>query len=108
MKDYTDFLKKKFQSEVEHTPLGEQQIWLHLESGRGIEITLKSNGLPKEDWYYSVRLHCSEAEFDKGEYEFTSGVIDSLIGSCIESAATALYMLLDMHDEKLICEQADF
>ena len=104
MKDYTNLLEEKFQNEVEQTPLGEPQVWLSLESGRSVEITLESDGLPEEEWYYSVRLHCSEEEFDKGEYESTMGVIDSLIGSCIDSAATALGMLLDMHDEELVCE----
>ncbi len=102
MEDYTKFLEEKFQSEVEHTPLGEPQIWLSLESGRSVEITFESNGLPEEDCYYSVRLHCSEEEFNRGEYEFTMGIIDSLIGSCIDSASTALCMLLDMHNEKLV------
>lgn len=102
MEDYTKFLEQKFQSEVKQTTLGEPQIWLSLESGRNVEITFESNGLPEEDCYYSVRLHCSEEEFNRGEYEFTMGIIHSLIGSCIDSAATALGMLLDMHDEKLI------
>jgi len=103
VKDYTEFLEEKFSKEAGKTPLGEPQIWLGLKSGRSIEITLESDKLPKEDWYYSVRLHCSKAEFDASEYEFTMGVIDSLIGSCIGSAATALeMMLLKMHEERLV------
>ena len=101
MEDYSKFLEEKFQSCVGHSPLSEPQILLSLESGRSVEITLESNGLLEEDWYYSVRLHCSEEEFDRGEYESTVGVIDSLIGSCIDSAATALSMMLDMYEEKL-------
>lgn len=103
MEDYSRLLEEKFQSGVGRTAAGEPQIWFNLESGRSVEITLESDGLSEEDWYYSVRLHCSEAEFDRGEYESTMGVIDSLIGSCIESAATALGMLLDWHDERIVC-----
>ncbi len=104
MKDYTGFLEQKFSKEAGQTSLGEPQIWLSLKSGRSIEITFESEGLPKEDWYYSVRLHCSEVEFDAGEYKDTVGIVDSLIGSCIESAAIALGMLLEMHDEQLVCD----
>ena len=48
MEDYTKFLEEKFQSEVEHTPLGEPQIWLSLESGRSVEITFESNGFSRK------------------------------------------------------------
>ncbi len=101
MEDYSKLLEEKFQSGVGRTAAGDPQVWLSLKSGRSIEITFESDGLPEEDWYYSVRLHCSEAEFDRGEYESSMGIIDSLIGSCIDSAATALEMMLEMHDEKL-------
>lgn len=99
MEDYTKFLKDKFSGEIGETSFGEPQIWLCLKSGRSIEITFESEGLPKEDWFYSVRLHCSEAELVK--YAITCGVLDNLTGSCLSSAATALGMLLEMHGEEL-------
>lgn len=57
------------------TALGEPQWWVYLKSGRSIEITLESAGLPEKRRYCSVRLHASDDEFDRDEYHSTVGVI---------------------------------
>lgn len=57
------------------TALGEPQWWVYLKSGRSIEITLESAGLPEKRRYCSVRLHASDDEFDHDEYHDTVGVI---------------------------------
>ena len=43
---------------------GEPEAWLYLKSGRSIEITLEQEGLTEEELFFSVRLHCTEQEFD--------------------------------------------
>lgn len=58
------------------TALGEPQYWIYLTDGRSIEITLESDGLAVEDQYYSIRLHCSDTDFDNDTYHSTCGVID--------------------------------
>lgn len=42
---------------------------------RSIEIVEEQDGLNEEDFYYSMRIHCSEKDSDK--YESTMGVIDT-------------------------------
>lgn len=71
------------ESETE-TALGEPQWWVYLKSGRSIEITLESAGLPEKRRYCSVRLHASDNEFDRDEYHSTVGVIDSRCTADIE------------------------
>lgn len=55
---------------------GEPEAWLYLKSGRSIEITLEQEGLTEEELFFSVRLHCTEQEFDADLYHSTLGVID--------------------------------
>ena len=58
------------------TEYGEPQAFVTLANGRYIEVTLEQEGLQKKDWFYSVRLHCNQREFDDGEYRGTCGIID--------------------------------
>ena len=67
------------------TALGEPQWWVYLKSGRSIEITLESAGIPEKRRYCSVRLHASDDEFDRDEYHSTVGVITSQCTADIES-----------------------
>ena len=76
-KDIENF-KETFNDE---TPLGEPQHWIYLKSGRSLEITHEEDGLPENEQYFSIRLHCSEEEFDNGEYSSTVGVITTLIAT---------------------------
>lgn len=101
MKDYIKFVKDKFNNEPAQTPLGEPQIWLDLKSGRSIEITLESAGLLEEKYYYSVNLHCSEDEFEKGEYADTIGIMKTLTAKNLTDAATELGVLLESYGEEL-------
>lgn len=59
----------------DETSLGEPQAWVYLDSGESIEITHEEDGLDVSDMYYSVRLHCSEEDFEKDLYHKTMGVI---------------------------------
>ena len=76
-KDIENF-KETFNDE---TPLGEPQHWIYLKSGRSLEITHEEDGLLENEQYFSIRLHCSEEEFDNGEYSSTIGVITTLIAT---------------------------
>ena len=76
-KDIENF-KETFNDE---TPLGEPQHWIYLKSGRSIEVTHEEDGLPENEQYFSIRLHCSNEEFDNGEYSSTIGVITTLIAT---------------------------
>ena len=71
IKDIENF-KETFNDE---TPLGEPQHWIYLKSGRSLEVTHEEYGLFKNEQYFSIILHCSEEEFDNGEYSSTVGVI---------------------------------
>lgn len=70
----------KYQMEVllNETNYGEPQAWIYLEDNRSIEITIEQEGLPKKDYFYSIRLHCSEDEFNTNRYNSTTGIIESL------------------------------
>ena len=63
IKDIENF-KETFNDE---TPLGEPQHWIYLKSGRNLEITHEEDGLPENEQYFSIRLHCSEEEWEKGK-----------------------------------------
>ena len=76
-KDIENF-KETFNDE---TALGEPQHWVYLKSGRSLEVTHEEDGLPENEQYFSIRLHCSEEEFDNGEYSSTVGVITTLIAT---------------------------
>ena len=69
-------IKHRMDENATDTALGEPQWWLYLDSGRSIEITFESDGLPDHRRYYSIRLHCSDIEFDDDKFRETCGVID--------------------------------
>lgn len=59
------------------TALGEPQGWLYLSNGRSLEVTYECAGIPNEkDYFFSVRLHCSDKEFDNDSFHATCGVVE--------------------------------
>ena len=68
-------LKHEFGADVGQTAYGEPQAFIPLANGRVIEACCEQEMLPKEDFFYSVRLHCSEAE--EKQYEDSLGVIST-------------------------------
>lgn len=60
---------------------GEPQAWIELSDGRSVEITEERDMLPKDAYYYSIRLHCSNDEFDNDDFHGTCGVVESLNSS---------------------------
>lgn len=71
-----DDIVNQLQNKENTTSYGEPQAWTELSNGRSIEVVLEQEGLEEKDYYYSVRLHCNEAEYDGHEYHRTNGVID--------------------------------
>lgn len=69
-------IRDRMRQEDSQTYLGEPQWRIYLESGRSVEITYETAGLALADRYCSVRLHCTEEEFDNDIYHSTLGVID--------------------------------
>lgn len=69
-------IKRQFENEENFTENLEPQAWIYLNNGRSIEITHEEEGIEPDEQFFSVRLHCTESEFDKREYYKTIGVID--------------------------------
>lgn len=69
-------VKAQLNNKESTTAYGEPQAFADLGHGRCIEVTLEQEGLDIEDYFFSVRLHCNDAEFDNGEFHSTAGVID--------------------------------
>ena len=89
-KDIENF-KETFNDE---TPLGEPQHWIYLKSGRSLEVTHEEDGLPENEQYFSIRLHCSEEEFDNGEYSSTIGVITTLIATTAQDTLNCINTIM--------------
>ena len=90
IKDIENF-KETFNDE---TPLGEPQHWIYLKSGRSLEITHEEYGLPENKQYFSIRLHCSEEEFDNGEYSSTIGVITTLTATTAQDTLNCIVAIM--------------
>lgn len=94
-------IKKQF--EKNETVFGEPQAWVYLESNRSIEITLEQEGLEEKDYFYAVRLHCNEDEFDNEDFESTCGIIESYCTSEVneEEMIQLLNQMLENFDERI-------
>lgn len=89
-KDIENF-KETFNDE---TPLGEPQHWIYLKSGRSIEVTHEEDGLLENEQYFSIRLHCSNEEFDNEEYSNTVGVITALIATTAQDTLNCINAIM--------------
>ena len=86
----------------DETPLGEPQHWIYLKSGRSLEVTHEEDGLSENKQYFSIRLHCSEEEFDNGEYSSTVGVITTLIATTAQDVLNCIVAIMRTFKEKEI------
>lgn len=68
-------IRNQFESEDNYTEWGELQAWIYLENGRSIEIVHEEECIPPDEQYFSVRLHCTDDEFDNRYFYKTVGVI---------------------------------
>lgn len=76
------------------TPLGEPQHWIYLKSGRSLEITHEEYGLTEDRQFFSIRLHCSDEEFDNGEHYKTCGVITTLVASTAQDTLNCIITIM--------------
>lgn len=74
-------IKRQMKAHENETSYGEPQAWAYLDNGRSIEVTLEQHGLPEDDRFFSVRLHCNEQEFGNNDYQGSVGVIDQYTSS---------------------------
>ena len=98
IKDIENF-KETFNDE---TDFGEPQHWIYLKSGRSLEVTHEEDVLPENEQYFSIRLHCSEEEFDNGEYSNTVGVITTLIATTAQDVLNCIVAIMRTFKEKEI------
>lgn len=70
-------VKHQIKNHENETSYGEPQAFVYLENERTIEITKEQEGLSEEDYFYSIRLHCSEEEFNNNDYHSTNGIIET-------------------------------
>lgn len=89
-KDIENF-KETFNDE---TAFGEPQHWVYLKSGRSLEVTHEEYGLPENEQFFSIRLHCSDEEFDNGEYSSTVGVITTLIATTAQDTLNCINAIM--------------
>ena len=90
IKDVENF-KETFNDE---TDFGEPQHWIYLKSGRSLEITHEEYGLSENEQYFSIRLHCSEEEFDNMDYYKTCGVITTLIATTAQDTLNCINAIM--------------
>ena len=95
IKDIENF-KETFNDE---TDFGEPQHWIYLKSGRSLEVTHEEDGLSENEQYFSIRLHCSDEEFDNGEYSNTVGVITTLVASTAQDTLNCINTIMRMFKE---------
>ena len=74
--DILNDIKEQFENEQDYTEYGEPRAWVYLPNGRTIEVTHEEEGLDTKDQYFSVRLHCTDKEFDNMSFDTYTGVID--------------------------------
>ena len=89
-KDIENF-KETFNDE---TAFGEPQHWIYLKSGRSLEVTHEEYGLSENEQYFSIRLHCSEEEFDNMDYYRTCGVITTLTATTAQDVLNCIVAIM--------------
>lgn len=75
--DILNDIKEQFENNQDYTECGEPRAWVYLPNGRTIEVTHEEEGLDTKDQYFSVRLHCTDKEFDNMSFDTYTGVIES-------------------------------
>lgn len=68
-------IRNQFELEENCTPFGEPEAWVCLENGRSVQIVHEEEGLSSDYQFFSVRLHCSDDEYDNGYYNESFGMI---------------------------------
>lgn len=69
-------VKRQFSSNENCTDCGEPQAWIYLDNGRSVEVVHEEDGLDGNEQFFSVRLHCTDEEYDNRHFYDTVGVIE--------------------------------
>lgn len=93
-------IKNQLENRENETSFGEPQAWASLNNGRSIEVVLEQEGLEEKDYYFSVRLHCNEEEYNNHDYHRTDGIIDKY-----NSKGQNLEELKDILSAALVCNK---
>lgn len=80
------------------TEYGEEQAWIYLSDDTSIEVCHETNGLDKEYYFYSVRRHCSDEDFDNDVYHCTMGIIDQAMFDTMEEASEYVKLLIEKYN----------
>ena len=69
---------KEIHEQFKHneTGYGEPQAFIEADNDRSIEIVQEMEGLCENEYFYSLRLHCNETEFDNDNFHGTCGIVD--------------------------------
>ena len=103
-------IRNNLSNDPDYDSLNEPQWWFCLKSGRSLEITLESDGLEDKERYCSIRLHCTDAEFNEQTYRSTLGVVEQgnthdigegTIEEVLDEAAEIACTMLRYHSEDL-------
>ena len=79
--EVAQIIKEDLNKKENCTSYGEPQAFFELDNGRSIEVVIEQEGLSPNEYYYSASLHCTEAEFDNGDFKSTNGVVDRYVSS---------------------------
>lgn len=85
-------VKRQFEGNENRTGYGEPQAWIYLDNGRSLEVVYEQEMLPPDEYFFSVRLHCSDDEFDN--YYSSVGVIEC----CCTGAVSNPICTFTLHD----------
>ena len=64
----------------DETHFAEPQAWIYLKTGASIEVTHEENGLNLPEQYFSMRVHCSDEDFENDKYHATCGIVAAYAG----------------------------
>ena len=101
MIDFARFIEYQFENNSSETSYGEPQIWIEFKSGRSVEIVHEQYGLAEEEWYYSMRYHCNQKEYELDKYHGTMGVIEAWCVDRTIDMADHLSSILDRYHEEI-------
>ena len=77
--EVAQLIKEDLDKKANCTSYGEPQVFFALDDGRSIEVVIEQEGLSPDQYFYSASLHCTEAEFDNGDFTNTNGVIERYV-----------------------------
>jgi len=103
IKTWFTFDNMQFEPNSE-TELGEPQIWLYLSDGTSIEVTQEQDGLAEKDYFFSVRHHCSDDDFDNDLYHSTCGEINRAVCNTLDELQEYMQEYLDLLHETKGCD----